>query len=187
MKPTNQPEDFWLLEQYKSGHNGALALLVKRWHNKLCKQAYWYTKDFELSKDIAQESWETVIKKANSLKDSKKFGSWILSIVTNKSIDWIRKQNKIRTELKIHETNYEEYEADDSLNKTMNRNKILKEIQKLPDNQQIVLKLFYLESSSLAQISRILNISKGTVKSRLFYAREKLKSTLKHRNYEQEY
>jgi RNA polymerase sigma-70 factor (ECF subfamily) len=187
MGSTNQPEDYWLLEQYRSGYNEALAVLVKRWHGKLCKQAYWYTKDLHISKDIAQDSWTVVIEKTDSLKDSKKFGSWILSIVTNKSIDWIRKQNRIKGELEFHRTNFKETENDASINNSEVTNDVLKEIQNLPESQQIVLKLFYLESCSLKQISKLLKISQGTVKSRLFYARENLKSIIKHRNYEQEY
>ena len=187
MESTNQPEDYWLLEQYISGHSGALAVLVKRWHGKLCKQAYWYTKDYEASKDIAQECWESVIKKAHNLKDPKKFGSWILSIVKNKSIDWIRKQKWSITEIEIHRIDLKERANDEANSNAEATDRVLKEVQKLPGNQLIVLKLFYLEEYSLKQISNILKISKGTVKSRLFYAREKLKSTLKHRNYEQEY
>ena len=146
--------------------------MVKRWHGKLCKQAYWYTKDYDVSKDIAQESWETVIKKAGSIKDSKKFGSWILSILTNKSIDWIRKQKRTKTELELQRINFKATENDEWNNNSEVTKSVLKEIQKLPKNQQIVIRLFYLEACSLKQISRILSVSKGTVKSRLFYARE---------------
>ena len=55
-------------------------------------------------------------------------------------------------------------------------------IKNLPQNQQIILRLFYLEECSINEISSILKISKGTVKSRLFYAREKLKSIFKIQN-----
>ena len=184
MESTNQPEDYWLLEQYISGQNGALAVLVQRWHSKLCKQAYWYTKDSEASKDIAQESWESVIKKADNLKDPKKFGSWILTIVKNKSINWIRKQKRSNAEIEFHRKGIKEIDNEEVKRNSEETDPVLKEIQKLPENHQIVLKLFYLEEYSLKQISKILNISKGTVKSRLFYAREKLKSSLKQRNYE---
>ena len=61
---------------------------------------------------------------------------------------------------------------------------LLKEINNLPIKQKQVVRLFYLEELSLKQISEILNISIGTAKSRLFHAREKLKTILKHRNYE---
>jgi RNA polymerase sigma-70 factor (ECF subfamily) len=61
---------------------------------------------------------------------------------------------------------------------------LLVAIKKLPEHQQVVIKLFYVEDYSLKQISDILKISIGTAKSRLFHAREKLKETLKYRNYE---
>ena len=57
-------------------------------------------------------------------------------------------------------------------------------IRDLPKKQQQILNLFYLEEFSIKQVSEILNISTGTVKSRLFTAREKLKTILKDRNYE---
>ncbi len=58
---------------------------------------------------------------------------------------------------------------------------MLKAIQTLPDEQKAVIKLFYLESYSIKQISELLKISAGTTKSRLFHAREKLKQTLKQK------
>lgn len=183
MEKTNLLNDSWLIEKYQSGQNSALALLVKRWHLKFCKQAYWYTRDYDSAKDIAQESWVIVIKKIDDLKDTKKFGSWALSIVANKSIDWIRKQNRYKRLNKFPEPffyadNKELFDNSKSIDE------VILAIHKLPENQQIVLKLFYLETNSLNQISKLLKISKGTVKSRLFYAREKLKLIIKNRNHE---
>jgi len=56
---------------------------------------------------------------------------------------------------------------------------LLKSIKSLPFGQQIVIHLFYLENYSLKDISNELNISTGTVKSRLFKARETLKTNIK--------
>ncbi len=57
--------------------------------------------------------------------------------------------------------------------------KLQQAIKSLPNNQQIVLRLFYTQEYSLLEIGNILDISVGTVKSRLFHAREKLKTILK--------
>jgi len=54
-------------------------------------------------------------------------------------------------------------------------------IQQLPMSQRIVLSMFYMENLSLAEISSVLDVSKGTVKSRLFYAREKLKTIINNK------
>jgi len=59
------------------------------------------------------------------------------------------------------------------------KKKLLKAIETLSKDKQNVLRLFYVEDYSLKEISVILNISLGTVKSRLFQAREKLKTIIK--------
>ena len=194
MEKTRNFQDKTIVERCKKGDKKAYVLLVERWHQRLCKQAFWYTKDKELAQDIAQESWNIIFNKLYTLKDTGSFSSWALSIVNRKSIDTLRKQKK--TEKKLY--NY--YEDSKRSNETNENHKavdyndnhtpisdseiVINEIKKLPKNQQVVLRLFYLEEYSLEEISNMLNISKGTVKSRLFYAREKLKSILKNKNYE---
>lgn len=184
MDKSDEILDSWLVEKYQFGHKSALTLLVKRWHGKFCKQAYWYTNDFDVAKDIAQDSWKIIINKFDSLNDSTKFGGWALLIVKRQSIDYIRKVKKTKENL----YNYEQIiKSSGSLIETDNTDiiyVILKTIKVLPENQQLILRLFYLESNSLIQISEILKISKGTVKSRLYYAREKLKTILKDKYYE---
>ena len=59
-----------------------------------------------------------------------------------------------------------------------NLKRIRVEIEQLPESQKIVLKLFYLENLSISEVSGVLGISEGTVKSRLFTARESLKKNV---------
>ena len=61
---------------------------------------------------------------------------------------------------------------------------MLNAINRLPNHQKEVVRLFYIEAYSLKQISSLLKISLGTTKSRLFTAREKLKKTIKQTDYE---
>ena len=184
MDKTDFIKDSWLVEQYLSGHKKALSLLVKRWHLKFCKQAYWYTNDFDLAKDLAQESWTVVIDKLHTLKEPDRFGSWGLSIVNRKSIDWIRKNKKTKERLELYKLSTQLDNDYETVTGNESSNTIIKAIKDLSENQQIVLKLFYLESYSLNEISKLLNVSKGTVKSRLFYARENLKTIIKHKDHE---
>ncbi|MGB5782052.1 MAG: sigma-70 family RNA polymerase sigma factor, partial [Eudoraea sp.] len=80
---------------------------------------------------------------------------------------------------------YKEPKVDNDLDhKESDLVKIYTAIKGLPRDQQVVLRLFYLEEYSLREISEILNKSEGTVKSRLYHAREKLKIILKNRNHE---
>ncbi|WP_298320744.1 RNA polymerase sigma factor [uncultured Aquimarina sp.] len=184
MTNTNKTFDSLLVLQCQSGNKKAAAILVKRWHEKLCKQAYWYSKDIETSKDIAQDSWSTILLKIHNLKDPNSFGSWALTIVTRKSYDWLRKNKKELENIDSYRKNevsieYDVYDKDDNIMILLKN-----AIKTLPSDQQMVLHLFYLESYSVKQIAEITNISVGTVKSRLFTAREKLKLILKSKKHE---
>ena len=175
--------DAKLVEQYQSGNSDALAELVKRWHLKFCKKALWIVKDPELAKDVAQECWKTVMLKISALNEPSSFGGWAYRIVYSKSLDALRHKSKERNqqhrygkEQDIVEQDYDE--------KTALKQGLLKALQKLPEQQQIVIRLFYVEDYSIKEISKLLSVSIGTTKSRLFHAREKLKLTLKNKQYE---
>jgi RNA polymerase sigma-70 factor (ECF subfamily) len=175
---TDQDIDESLVKAYLAGDKKALATLVKRWHKLFCDKAYWMVKDKDAAKDIAQESWTVIISKMEGLKTPKQFKFWAYRIVINKSTDWLRVQSKNQKNYFNYNANLsseEEVVVDDSALK----NRLLKAIQELPEGQKAVIKLFYLESYSIKQISDMLDISAGTTKSRLFHAREKLKETLK--------
>lgn len=175
--------DAKLVEAFQSGNKEALATLVQRWHLQFCKKAYWIVKDADVSKDIAQDSWTTIIDKINTLKNTNSFGSWALRIVYSKSLDALRQKNKERIkqqEFAKDEASIVDDYKDDSQLKIL----ILKSIRSLSSQQQMVIKLFYVEDYSLKEISKALKISTGTVKSRLFHAREKLKQILKQKHYE---
>lgn len=182
MKDLIKLTDSKLVLEYQSGNFKAMTILVERWHHKFCKQAYWYTKNRVVAKDIAQDSWKIIIHKLINLRKPEKFGYWALAIVCRKAIDYTRKQSKTIERLKVyHESlindSYDTDIRDDSV-------KILVALKSLPMNQQIVLRLFYIENYSLKEIGKSLDLSEGTIKSRLFYAREKLKAIIKPRNYE---
>ncbi|MFI1771497.1 RNA polymerase sigma factor [Thalassobellus citreus] len=184
MNKKEQLIDSKLILEYQSGNGKALTLLVKRWHKLFCNKAFWVVKDADLAKDIAQDSWKVIINKIDRLKNPNSFGSWALRIVYNKSLDVIN-ENKRKTKV-LEDYKYEQNElVIEDENDTENlKNTLLKSIKELPQHQQVVIRLFYVQDYSLKEISDILNISVGTAKSRLFHAREKLKQTLKNKNYE---
>lgn len=178
--------DSWLVMQTREGNKKALTMLVKRWHKKLCRQAYWYTNDMDAAKDIAQDCWPSIIKNLKKLKDTSSFGSWALSIVTRKSIDSLRKNKREKKHLEFYfeSNNSRLVDKEDSTADGDAIGLLRASIQNLPVQQQLILNLFYLEELSLKQISEILDIPIGTVKSRLFNAREQLKLIIKNKDYE---
>lgn len=173
----NKIFDALLVLQYQSGDKRALGLLVKRHHGKLCRHSYWYTHDLDASKDIVQDSWSIIITKLASIRDPNAFGSWAMRIVTRKSLDFLSRDKNDREKLMGYRNT--QYNLDVEEDRESDLIQLEKAIKLLPNDQQVVLRLFYTEDYSLNEISTILEISTGTVKSRLFHAREKLKTILK--------
>ncbi len=171
-----------LVLQYRSGNRKAFTLLVKRYNSKMCNQAYWFTRDKDIAKDIVQDSWGVILKNLPHLKNPNSFGSWAMRIVTRRGIDYVNKIHRDRQ--KLQDYFYTPKEDNDPDHGESDLSKIYGAIKGLPQDQQIVLRLFYLEDYSLREISQILEKSEGTVKSRLYHAREKLKTILKNGNHE---
>ena len=90
LKSPDQIFDELLVMRYQTGDQKAFELLIKRWNPKIMSFAYRNIKDIQGSKDVAQEVWLAVIKGISSLFNNKNFGSWILGITHNKSMDWIK-------------------------------------------------------------------------------------------------
>ena len=173
---SNKIFDALLVLQYQAGDKKALGILVKRHHNRFCSHANWYLSDLDASKDVVQDCWGIIMNKLSNLRDPNSFSSWAMRIVTRKSIDILR-QNKTKRE-KLRQYQYTKLEVtyDEENTEIV---KLRQAIKSLPNDQQIVLRLFYTQEYSLLEIGNILDISVGTVKSRLFHAREKLKTNLK--------
>jgi RNA polymerase sigma-70 factor (ECF subfamily) len=95
----------------------------------------------------------------------------------------MRSNQRDRNKLENYYKNYDTTEEQTLDNEALKCD-LLIAIKALPNDQQIVLKLFYVEDYKLKELSDTLKISMGTAKSRLFHAREKLKQQLKHKDYE---
>jgi RNA polymerase sigma-70 factor (ECF subfamily) len=184
MRKNQNKVDGMLVLRYQTGDTTALPLLVKRWHKKFCNKAFWTVKDADIAKDIAQDSWKTIIEKINNLKDVNSFGTWASRIVYTKSLDWLRASKKERENLQEYRKDHLIVDNKPVVDVQLQKS-ILKAVKLLPDTQQHVIKLFYVEDYTLKEIGEILDISVGTAKSRLFHAREKLKQKLndKKRHY----
>ncbi len=180
MKSQQEIFDSILVDEILSGNQMAFTLLFKRWQKRLLARALWLTGNADAAKDVVQESWEIIFLKLHQLKDTRKFGNWALSIVSRKCMDWLRKgsrEKKLKSDYRDQSNISQPLTGKENI--PNNIELIRRAIRELPKQQQLVLTLFYLDGFGLKHISEILNIPKGTVKSRLFNAREKLKKIIK--------
>lgn len=177
---TNDTYDEWLILRIRTGDNTAFQLLAERWYVKLVKHAYYLVKDKDVAQDIAQDTWAVVVRKLHTLKEPRRFKFWIFNIARNKSADWIKSEQKnraLKAEIKQESSEFEpEIET-----KNDNIARLRTALRKLPETKREILDLFYLESCNIQEISQILQIPVGTVKSRLFSAREHLKNILQNK------
>lgn len=173
----------WLVLQSQSGNREALRILIRRWNTRLVRHAMRYTKDLEGAKDTAQESWIAIVRNLDSVKDPAGFGAWALKIAGRKAIDWTRKAQRLRVNAEYHaDTVHNPDTYEDSPDE---RVEILRrEMRNLPENHRHILTMFYLEGYAINEIAEALEVSVGTVKSRLFHAREHLKKLIKKSRHE---
>jgi len=168
--------DELLILQICEGDTKSLTLFVKRWQAKLVWFSFQVIHDKEEAQDIVQESWQGIIKGLQNLKEVRNYKSWMYRVIRNKSIDRIRKLQ--REQSAIEELKLETIQNEGTSNTEENADIVLKVLQTLTTDLKEVLQLFYLERQSVEDIVTILGIPSGTVKSRLFRAREQMKASL---------
>lgn len=172
--------DINLIQKINSGDRFAMQEFIKRWNSDIYKRIYFLTNQSEISKDLCQEAWQSILKNIHLLKDVSKYKSWMLVIASRKAFDWIRslKKNQFVSIENISEK--ELLNSPDDYEQIQNQHvsDIQNAIRELDSSQKIILELYYLNRMSLKEISSVLTIPYGTVKSRLFYAREELKRVI---------
>lgn len=171
----------YLVLEYQKGNKLALKILIRQFHPRLKEQIYIQTRDKASLDDLVQESWYGIIKGLNTVEIRINFEVWALSIARRKAIDWIRKQQQIRKRMVAlvnEESNLVSIKEEELDHQIVRKQKLKEAILELVPTQSIVLSMFYLDNYSINEISEILKISEGTVKSRLFNAREHLKKIL---------
>ena len=154
---------------------------------KLTSNDVWFTcvsllKDEENAKDIMQETYITAFLKLDTLKDEEKFCGWLTAIATNKSKNKLKGkvEYQIDDEILIAETETDELMLPEEYINKAEKRKVLLQIMEdtLSFNQYQVVLMFYFNELSIAEIAQALEISEGTVKSRLNSSRAKMKTAI---------
>jgi RNA polymerase sigma-70 factor (ECF subfamily) len=170
-----------LARKSQLGDREALKQLIKRFNKVLSYKVLHHTRDRDSLEDIVQECWYAIINNLSEVKFQIGFEAWALNIARNKAVDWIRVQQRARKIIGSSESdNFEttvDFEEEDLVE--MRKKEVRICMKLLPQTQQIILELFYKENLKISEIADVLEISKGTVKSRLFNAREHLKNIIK--------
>lgn len=179
--------DEGLISRTCGGDQMAFQTLVERYQSKVIGIAYGVVHNSDDAKDVAQNVFVKVYKSIDKFRGDSKFSTWLHRIIINVAIDFIR-QKKKKTALEYDDT----YRQDVELSaphpqKTLPSDKLLTKelyaklqeaVQQLPDTQRTTFVLREMENLSYSDIAEAMECSEGTVMSRLFYARQKIREYL---------
>jgi len=152
--------------------------LVNQWEPRL----YYYLRriigDENAVWDILQETWLSVFEGIRKLKDPLRFPTWLYQISHNKAVSYLRKENK-HTQM-TNEQMVKYSEKNTAISVVKEQAELVHELLgKLKLAHREVLVLYFLEGFSMREMAQIIGVSEGTVKSRLYYAKNKLCEALK--------
>ncbi|WP_062110624.1 RNA polymerase sigma factor SigW [Bacillus niameyensis] len=176
------------IKQVLRGDQEAFGEIVELFREKVFQLCYRMLGNRHEAEDIAQEAFVRAYVNIHSFNQNKKFSTWLYRIATNLCIDRIRKKKPdyfLDAEvagtdgLNMYSQIAAEGNAPDSEVETMELQEIVqREISRLPDKYRIVVILRYIDELSLNEISEVLEMPLGTVKTRIHRAREALRKQL---------
>jgi RNA polymerase sigma-70 factor (ECF subfamily) len=176
-------DDFSLIQRFIEGDESTFRTLVQRHKDKIRNIIYLTLNSSEAVDDIAQDVLITIYKNLKSFRFQSQFSTWLYRITVNKCRDHLRKV-RIRSIF----ASIKEGEDDPVYVPSMEHKEISEivnnAISKLPEKLRIPLLLKDIEGLSYQEIAETVECEIGTVKSRIFRAREGLRDLLKP--YEQE-
>ena len=177
-----------LMSLFQGGDENAYIVLVNRYKDKLINFIYHYLKDSESAEDVVQETMIKLYQKKHYYKEIAKFSTWLYTIAKNLANTELRKRKNRKTTLlsqfsnddKTYEIPSDDLEIGQQV-QTDVVNEIIKDaVNQLSEKFKIVIILRDIQEISYEEISEIIGVPIGTVKSRINRARLQLQVELKH-------
>lgn len=174
IEPMQQAQiELWVLEA-QAGDKQAFSALCQHFYPSAIGFAAKVAGDSTLAQDAVQDALLKLSKTIYKLEDPATINAWVFQLVRWQVLDHLKTQNRYKslTEVDVHKYEAVDIKPDEAIEGLKHG------LSKLPPLEGQVLHLFYLEELSIAEIAKILEIPKGTVKSRLFRARKLYKQHL---------
>ena len=181
MSPSDLPADRELVDRARRGDGDAFGLLVVRHQDRIYTAVLRFCGDAEDARDIVQRAFLNAWRRLESFKGDAAFSTWMYRIAFNESVSFRREGGRRRL-APLTESAPEpadDRRPGDRLDSAEARGQVQQALSLLdPDERKIII-LKELDGRSYDEISEIMEIPKGTVRSRLFRAREVLRDKLR--------
>ena len=180
--------DEQLMSLFQDGDENAYIELVNRYKDKLINFIFNYLGDLESSEDVVQETMIKLYQKKHYYKEIAKFSTWLYTIAKNLANTELRKRKQRKTTLlsqfskddKTYELPSNDPEPGQEIQTDIVNKIIRNAVDQLSEKFKIVIVLRDIQGLSYEDISEIINVPIGTVKSRINRARLQLQVELKH-------
>jgi RNA polymerase sigma-70 factor (ECF subfamily) len=184
-----QADDEELVLRTQRGDLRSYDELVRRYQERIYATIYHMTGNHEDAGDLTQETFIKAYQALKSFKGDSSFYTWVYRIAINKTLNFL-KQKRHKTHLSLDDLTFNAEHEPEMVElvseKTPRRDLSLSELQqklnaamdKLSKEHKLVVVLHHIQGLSHEEISQILDCNIGTVRSRLFYARQQLQAYL---------
>ena len=182
-------DDETLVARTQKGDSAAFDVLVGRYKERLYATVYHMTANHEDANDLVQDTFIKAFKSIRSFRGRSSFYTWIYRIAVNRTINFL-KRRKNRNQYSLDDVD-SSIQTDPDLVEMMShvtprreagltelQEKLNEALQKLSDSHRAVVTMHDIQGMTHADIAKVLKCSEGTVRSRLFYARQQLQGLL---------
>jgi len=188
--PATQPEEDWaLVRRAQREDTAAYDELVRRYQERIYATIYHMTSNHEDANDLTQEAFIKAYRALKTFKGDSSFYTWVYRIAVNKTINFL-KQRKNRVQMSLNDMDFNA-EHDPDLVALISHNtprrdlglaelqeKLNTAMQKLSEHHRMAVVLHDIQGMSHEEVGAIMDCNVGTVRSRLFYARQQLQAYL---------
>src|ERR1051325_6648077 len=180
-------EDLELVRRSQQGDLSAYDELIRRYQDRIYATVYHMTSNHEDAHDLAQEAFIKAFQALSSFKGDSSFYTWVYRIAVNKTINFL-KQRKNRSHLSLndidlnaeHDPDMVALVSENTPRRDLGLNELHEKLNaalaKLSEVHRLVVTLHDIQGLSHEEIGTIMDCNVGTVRSRLFYARQQLQA-----------
>jgi RNA polymerase sigma-70 factor (ECF subfamily) len=182
-------QDEALVARAQAGDTTAFDELVLKHSPRLYGMIYNMTANHEDTHDILQEVWSRAFRSITGFRGTAAFSSWVYSIAVNTTLNFLKKRAR-HAHMSLddldaavqQDKDFVELAAASTPVREANLNELQKKLnealQQLSHDHRMVVTMFDIQGMAHAEIAKILGVSEGTVRSRLFYAHRRLQNSL---------
>ena len=175
-----------LILRFQEGDINAYNELVKRYKDRLLNFVFRYFNNVEQAEDVVQDTLIKLYTHASYYKNVAKFSTWIFTIAKNNALTELRKNKRKKTDSlwtddgQVIDINSKEESLDSKVQNEIAIDQLNKFLDEIPENFRMAVVLRDFQELSYEEISTILEIPIGTIKSRINRGRIQLAEKMKH-------